>query len=68
MRGHGYWFANAWVSTDVLLSLRFTAPPQTRCLAPTEHRNVWRFGDGYLDCLANRLIEAVPSLRRGAAR
>jgi esterase/lipase superfamily enzyme len=68
MRGHGYWYANDWVSTDVLLSLRFTATPRTRCLAPTEHRNIWRFGDGYLDCLANRLIEAVPSLRRGATR
>jgi len=68
MRGHGYWFANDWVSTDVLLSLRFPAPPQTRCLAPEGHRNVWRFADDYLDCLAARLVKAFPQLRRDAAR
>ncbi len=68
MRGHGYWFANDWVSTDVLLSLRFPIPPQTRCLVPEGHRNVWRFADDYLDCLATRLVAAFPQLRRAAAR
>ena len=68
MRGHGYWFANDWISSDVLLSLRFPVPPQNRCLVPAGSRNVWRFADDYVDCLAARLIRSFPRLRRKAPR
>src|SRR3954451_2960271 len=27
IRGHGYWYANEWIVTDVVLSLRFQIPP-----------------------------------------
>jgi esterase/lipase superfamily enzyme len=68
MRGHGYWYANEWISTDVLLSLRYPIPPEKRCLVPAGAKNVWKFPDNYVDCLAERLIQAFPEVRRGAPR
>jgi esterase/lipase superfamily enzyme len=68
MRGHGYWFANDWISTDVLLLLRFPVPPQDRCLVPEGHRNVWQFDGNYIDCLARRLVQAFPQVRRKTPR
>jgi hypothetical protein len=39
MRGHGYWYANEWISTDVTVSLRHATPPEGRCLVnpPASH-------------------------------
>jgi esterase/lipase superfamily enzyme len=68
MRGHGYWYANDWISTDVALSLRYPIPPQQRCLVPAGAKNVWKFPDDYVDCVAERLIEAYPRVRRTAPR
>ena len=31
MKGHGYWYANDWISTDVMLSLRYPITPEQRC-------------------------------------
>jgi esterase/lipase superfamily enzyme len=65
MAGHGYWYANDWISTDITLSLRHPIPPAKRCLSrlPGSQR-AWRFPDDYPDCVANRLIETYPELRR----
>jgi esterase/lipase superfamily enzyme len=68
MRGHGYWYANDWIATDILLSLRFTLAPERRCLVSAGNRNVWRLPDDYVDCLAKRIIEVDPKYRRGAPR
>ena len=65
MRGHGYWYANDWISTDVTLSLRHPIPPARRCLihAPGT-RSVWRIPEDYPRCVVDRLLEAFPALRR----
>lgn len=65
MRGHGYWYANDWISSDITLSLRHAIPPAQRCLANLpEFPAVWRFPDGYLQCLSERLSAAFPELRK----
>jgi len=65
MRGHGYWYANDWISTDITLSLRHPIPPGKRCLVGRPRaRNVWKLPDDYPQCVADRLLEAFPELRR----
>jgi esterase/lipase superfamily enzyme len=65
MRGHGYWYANDWISTDITLSLRHPIPPAKRCLVNTPRaRTVWRLPDDYPRCVADRLLDAFPELRR----
>lgn len=68
MRGHGYWYANDWIATDVAVALRFPTEPSKRCLVPTGRRNVWKFPEGYPDCIAERLIAAQPQVRRATPR
>lgn len=68
MRGHGYWYANDWIATDVGLSLRHPITPAQRCLIPGPNRVVWKFPENYVDCLAQRLGAAFPELRRDAPR
>jgi esterase/lipase superfamily enzyme len=69
MKGHGYWYANNWISTDVTLSLRHPIPPAQRCLVnvPGKHL-VWRFPDDYPKCVGDRVMEAFPELRRSPRR
>ncbi len=68
MKGHGYWYANEWIATDVLISLRYPLPPEKRCLVPyKEYKKIWKMPDDYPDCVANSLLNAFPSLRRAAS-
>jgi esterase/lipase superfamily enzyme len=64
MKGHGYWYANDWVSTDIVLSLRHPIPAARRCLVnrPDSPR-VWRMPHDYVECVAARLLGAFPELR-----
>lgn len=64
MKGHGYWYANEIVSSDVTLSLRYPIPPERRCLRndPPGTR-VWRIGSDYVDCVVSRLLETFPQLK-----
>jgi esterase/lipase superfamily enzyme len=64
MKGHGYWYANEVISTDVTLSLRYPIPPQQRCLSTKPGTRVWRMPENYVDCVATRLLDAYPALRR----
>lgn len=65
IRGHGYWYANDWISTDVTLALRRTIPPEQRCLVnPPGKQRVWQFPENYPECLADQLLAAYPELRR----
>lgn len=67
MKGHGYWYANEIISSDVALSLRYPIPPERRCLQndPPGTR-VWRIGSDYVDCVVRRLLEAFPQLQPAA--
>jgi len=65
MKGHGYWYANDWISTDVTLSLRHPFAPAQRCLVNRPGtRRIWQIPDDYVRCVADRLLAAVPELRR----
>jgi esterase/lipase superfamily enzyme len=64
MKGHGYWYANDWISTDITVSLRHPIPPERRCLVRGPSARVWRIPDDYLRCVADRLLAAFPELRR----
>ena len=68
MRGHGYWYANDWIATDVALSLRHPITPAQRCLVPGPNRVVWKFPENYVDCLAQRLGAIFPEIRRDARK
>jgi esterase/lipase superfamily enzyme len=65
MKGHGYWYANDWISTDIILSLRHPLPPARRCLVKKPNtRAVWQLPEQYPECVADRLLAAFPDLRR----
>ena len=64
MKGHGYWYANEIISTDVTLSLRYPIPPAERCLVNMPGTRIWHIPDNYVDCLAVRLLERFPELKR----
>jgi esterase/lipase superfamily enzyme len=64
MAGHGYWYANEVISTDVTVSLRYPIPPGQRCLVNKPGTRVWQIPPDYLDCLAGRLLNRFPELRR----
>lgn len=68
IRGHGYWYANEWIATDVLISLRYPLPPEKRCLVPYKnYKKIWKMPDDYPDCVVNSLLKAFPFVRRTAA-
>ena len=67
MKGHGYWYANEWISTDVTISLRYPIAPRERCLVNEGGGNIWRFPDDYPQCLADHLLRVIPELRTAAA-
>ena len=63
--GHGYWYANEWIATDVLLALRYPIPPEKRCLERMRGKsNTWTFPTNYADCVSQRLLDAYPELKR----
>jgi esterase/lipase superfamily enzyme len=64
MKGHGYWYANEVISTDVALSLRYPIPPEQRCLRTVKGSRVWSMPEGYVDCVADRLLQAYPQVQR----
>ena len=68
MKGHGYWYANEWIATDVTISLRYPIPPERRCLVNSPGTRVWRLPENYPECVAERLLAAFPELRRAGAR
>ena len=45
--GHSYFHQNPWVSSDVLMTLRYDAPPEKRGLVKAEDKPVWIFPEDY---------------------
>jgi len=64
MRGHGYWVANPWISTDVLLSMIYPFDPRWRGLEHGPGRGLWTFPDDYPERVGAAVYEAAPELRR----
>jgi len=52
--GHGYWYANEWVMSDVLAIFRWNLPPGDRGLQRREN-GVWIFPKDY----PQRITQAV---------
>ncbi|BFU96430.1 MAG: conserved exported protein of unknown function [Nitrospira sp.] len=67
MKGHGYWFANDWISSDVTVSMRYPVPARQRCLKAGSANNVWLLPDNYPDCLVKRLLETYPDLKAASS-
>jgi esterase/lipase superfamily enzyme len=64
MRGHGYFFANTRVSTDVLLSMIYPFAPAGRGLVHPPGRGLWTFPDDYPQRVKDAVYAAAPALRR----
>lgn len=64
MRGHGYWFANQRVSTDVLLSMLYPFDPAWRGLTHAPGPGLWTFPDDYPERVGRAVYDAAPELRR----
>ncbi len=60
--GHGYWYQNAWVATDVLASFRWSIPAQERGLARVGDGQTWYFPNDY----PQRITDLVVRVRAGA--
>jgi esterase/lipase superfamily enzyme len=65
MRGHGYFFANSRVSTDVLLSMIYPFDPTSRALVHGPGRGMWTFPDDYPRRIGDAVYQKAPALRRG---
>ena len=66
MRGHGYWFANQRVSSDVLLSMVYPFDPVWRGLVHGPGLGLWTFPDDYPQRVGDAVYQAEPQLRRDA--
>ncbi|MBV9725701.1 MAG: alpha/beta hydrolase [Gammaproteobacteria bacterium] len=64
MRGHGYWFANQRVSSDVLLSMMYPFDPAWRGLVHGAGLGLWTFPADYPRRVGDAVYEAAPQLRR----
>jgi esterase/lipase superfamily enzyme len=66
MRGHGYWFANQRVSSDVLLSMVYPFDPTWRGLVHGPGLGLWNFPADYPRRVGDAVYQAAPQLRRDA--
>ena len=64
MRGHGYFFANNRISTDVLLSMIYPFDPASRALVHPPGLGMWTFPDDYPQRVGDALYQKAPALRR----
>jgi hypothetical protein len=62
--GHGYWYANDRIMTDVLVSLRWQVPAEQRGLYRKPGKGVWSFPKDYpakITAAVRRLGSAPPT-------
>jgi esterase/lipase superfamily enzyme len=64
MRGHGYWFANQRVSSDVLLSMVYPFDPGWRGLVHGPGLGLWTFPDDYPRRVGDAVYQVAPQLHR----
>lgn len=65
IRGHGYWIANPWVSTDVLLSLVYPFDPAWRGLRHPPGPGMWTFPDDYPERVGAAVAGVLPMRKPG---
>jgi hypothetical protein len=44
--------------------MRYPIPPEARCLVNQPGTRLWRIPENHIDCLAGRLVDLYPALRR----
>jgi len=68
-RSHGFWYADPWVASDVILKLMTGAPAPDRGLAPAdvEGLRIWRFPPDYAARLPGALAAAAQAVSGGSA-
>lgn len=66
--GHGYLRESPWVSSDLVLTLRYGLTPQERGLVLDPSSPIWTFPDDYLDRAAVALDRAALASRKDASR
>ncbi|MEJ2604769.1 MAG: hypothetical protein P8172_16060, partial [Gammaproteobacteria bacterium] len=64
--GHGYFRKSPWVSSDVLMTLRYGLAPGERGLVRREDSPIWRFPPDYLSRLERILWDVNPDLAPAA--
>jgi len=64
IRGHGYWIANARVSTDILLSMMYPFSPAQRALVHGPGPGLWAFPGDYPQRVGDAVFEWAPELHR----
>jgi esterase/lipase superfamily enzyme len=62
MAGHGYWYQNSWISSDVLTTLVWQLPPPQRGLVPIPGKPVWTFPSDYPDRVHDTVTAQVQKL------
>ncbi|MGD9603187.1 MAG: alpha/beta hydrolase [Gammaproteobacteria bacterium] len=63
--GHAYFRRSPWVSSDVLMTLRYGLPPASRGLEQKAPSPIWRFPADYLERSDRALRAANPALDTG---
>jgi esterase/lipase superfamily enzyme len=58
--GHAYFRGSPWVSSDILMSLRYDLQPAERGIIVNDKISVWSFPDDYISRLRARLNEHLP--------
>ena len=63
--GHAYFRKSPWVSSDVLMALRYGLEPGARGLVRADDSPIWRFPADYLERFEAALATANPAFARG---
>lgn len=64
--GHAYFRDSPWVSSDVLMTLRYDLLPEDRGLVRTEEDPIWRFPPDYIANLRDTIFRVNPELAERA--
>lgn len=56
-KGHNYFRQSPWVSSDILMTVRFSLPPEDRGLVQEEGMGVWEFPQDYIERLRDSLLQ-----------
>jgi esterase/lipase superfamily enzyme len=51
IEGHHYWYRHPWISSDLVLLLKYGAPPHERALTSSEEHGIWYFAPDYPDAV-----------------
>ena len=67
LAGHGYWYTNPWISSDVLMNLIWQFTPDQRGLVRVPGRQAWTFPEDYVDRIHRVVSEQRELLRQKKA-